>query len=318
MPIKHPNALLFHCWRHEPLEQARRIFTSIVNKGFLLTTTNAGALDSFVVRDGRNELRKIEVMQRPRICFTDMPIDQLPIHGAAYGTYGMGFSRETIIEWGGCPAWYLPNHHGGDTLKDNGPLLVNGLHAAMTALDSFHAVVRETEELLKQGKIQQRFFTQKFTHGDTLVGDALLNWIAHGRGSVDRALSFVNEMSPPNSEDFRYLYEREWRLVEGIEIRGRNPCRLLTNQEKVDLCKSNPSWREVPRVTDINIQVRYPAAPIVDSFRIFPGIAGINVSQRIEIVLVPNEAEKEWVQAQIAINPSAFKIKGPEVLVFPS
>ncbi len=47
------SATLFHCWRHDPVESARRIFASIVRKGFLLTTTNAGALDKFIVRDGK-------------------------------------------------------------------------------------------------------------------------------------------------------------------------------------------------------------------------------------------------------------------------
>jgi hypothetical protein len=118
MEAEHTGSILFHCWRHDPSDRARQIFASVVKRGFLLTVTNAGALDGFTVRDGENKLRKIEVMQRPRICFTDIPLDLLATHGAAYGRYGIGFTRETVIGWGGCPAWYLPNHHGGDSLKD--------------------------------------------------------------------------------------------------------------------------------------------------------------------------------------------------------
>ena len=319
MTAEHTGAVLFHCWRHDAPERARTILSSIIGRGLLLTTTNGGALDSFTVRDGENQLRKIEVMQRPRICFTDIPIELLATHGAAYGRYGVGFSRKTIVEWGGCPAWYLPNHYGGDTLKDNGPLLVNGLHAAMIAVDSYQAFVKGTEKLLKEGQIKQRFITQTFTHGKPLVGDALINWLAYGRNCIERSLSFIKEMSPQDSEDFRYLYEREWRIVEGLRVLGKDPCRVLTDTEKSELCSLNPTWKQHPIVNDINIQVRYPSAPIIDSFRFFAGLSETEkVSQKIDVILVPNDTEKAFAERMISEDPHAFKIGGPEVRVFPS
>ncbi len=300
-------------------EHARAILSSIVRRGLLLTTTNGGALDGFTLTAGENQVRKIEVMQRPRVCFTDIPFDLLATHGAAYGRYGVGFSRNTVVEWGGCPAWYLPNHHGGDTLKGNGPLLVNGLHAAMVAVDSYQAFVKGTEELLKNGQIKQRFITQNFTHGKPLVGDALTNWLAYGRNCIERALSFIKEMSPQDSEDFRYLYEREWRIVEGLRVRGKDPCRVLTEAEKSELCSLNPAWEKHPIINDINIQVRYSSAPIIDSFRFFAGLSDTeNVSQKIDVILVPNDTEQAFAQAMISENSHAFKIGGPEVIVFPS
>jgi abortive phage resistance protein AbiGi (putative antitoxin) len=319
MTGEHTGSVLFHCWRHDPPERARAILSSIVRNGFLLTTTNRGALDGFVVRDGENHLRRIEVMQRARICFTDIPIDLLAIHGASYGRYGVGFSRDTIVSWGGCPAWYLPNHHGGDTLKDNGPVLVNGLHAAMVALESFQAVVNETERLFKSGQLKEHFFTQRFTHGKALAGDALVSWLSYAKNCVDRALSFVKEMSPSDSEDFRYLYEREWRIVEGFQIQGKDPFRLLTDVEKTELCSANPNWAKPAAVSDINVQMRYPSAPIVDSFRYFNGWPSENerVSHKIDVVLVPNDDEKAVVQRLISEASQLFKAQGPEVMVFP-
>ena len=75
--------------------------------------------------------------------------------------------------------------------------MVNGLHSAMSALDSYLAFVKMTEDLLRDGKIQQRCITQKFTPGKTLVGEDLIKWVAHGKNSIERMLSFVKEMSPP-------------------------------------------------------------------------------------------------------------------------
>ena len=319
LPTEHTGSILFHCWRHDPLDRARKIFSSIVEKGLLLTTTNAGSLDAFTVRDGENQLRKIEVMQRARICFTDIPFDLLATHGAAYGRYGIGFTRETVVGWGGCPAWYLPNHHGGDSLKDNGPVMVNGLHSAMSALDSYLAFVKMTEDLLRDGKIQQRCITQKFTHGKTLVGEDLIKWVAHGKNSIERMLSFVKEMSPPTVEEFRYLYEREWRIVEGLAISGNDPCPPLSDNEKIELCSINQNWSNPPLVNDINIQVRYPKAPIIDSFRLFNGaIVDERISQKIIMVLVPTEDEENYVKTLIENSPNTFEAGGPEVRMFPS
>jgi hypothetical protein len=319
MTGEHTGSILFHCWRHDPPERARATLASIVEKGFLLTTTNHGGLDTFTVRDGENQLRKIEVMQRARICFTDIPLGLLATHGAAYGRYGVGFSRETIVQWGGCPVWYLPNHHGGDTLKDLGPMVVNGLHAAMIAVDSYCALVKATEESLRKGQLKKHFVTQTFTHGNPLVGEALIQWLTYGRNCIEGSLSFIKEMSPQDSEDFRYLYEREWRIVELLQIRGKNPCRVLTDMEKRELCLLNPNWKKHPVVNDINIQVRYPSAPMIDSFRFFDGLPGAEkVSRKIDAIVVPNDAEKTFAEKMISENPRSFKAGGPGVRIFPS
>jgi len=132
-------------------------------------------------------------------------------------------------------------------------------------------------------------------------------------------LSFIKEMSPQDTEDFRYLYEREWRIVELLQIRGHNPCRVLTDVEKRKLCELNPDWNKHPVVNDINMQVRYPSAPIIDSFRFFDGLPGEGkVSQRIDAILVPNDAEKTFTEKMISENPRSFKAGGPKVWVFPS
>jgi|SRR5271168_1153034 len=115
MNIPVSSSILFHCWRHEELGVARTILESICKNGLLLTT-NSRTLDSFEIDRGKG-VELMEVMQHPRVCFTDIPIDLLASHGQRYGKYGVGFRRETVIDWGGLPAWYLPNYWGNKTLK---------------------------------------------------------------------------------------------------------------------------------------------------------------------------------------------------------
>jgi hypothetical protein len=144
---------------------ARYILESICEKGLLLTT-NAVTLDTFAIDRGKGVVQ-MEVMQHPRVCFTDIPIEFLAEHGQRYGKYGAGFRRETIIDWGGLPAWYLPNYWGNKTLKVAGPVLVNGLHAAMDATQ--HLQVLAAEFNAKGIPL-----TVTYKHGPTMAADQLV------------------------------------------------------------------------------------------------------------------------------------------------
>lgn len=108
MLSQHTGDLLFHCWSHMDRQAAHRIFEGIVEKGFLLTT-NSGPLDSFRYHAG-GKVVQIDVMQLARVCFTEIPTRLLHTHG--YGHFGVGVSRPAMVDWGACPAWYLPNHPG--------------------------------------------------------------------------------------------------------------------------------------------------------------------------------------------------------------
>ena len=126
-------------------------------------------------------------MQHPRVCFTDIPIELLAEHGQRYGKYGVGFRRETIIDWGGLPVWYLPN--------------------LFMALLSFRGI--STPSLAAQGE-QRRFSFFNIRRDDPQV--------AH---SIFMVLSFIKEMSPQSAEDHSYLFEREWRIVAGLTFAGQ-------------------------------------------------------------------------------------------------
>jgi hypothetical protein len=138
MSVPVSSSILFHCWRHDDTAAARLILESVCERGLLLTT-NAATLDSFAIDRG-NGVVQMEVMQHARVCFTDIPIELLSTHGQRYGKYGVGFRRETVIDGGGLPAWYLPNYWNDTTLKIAGPVLVNSLHGAMDAVHHLRAL----------------------------------------------------------------------------------------------------------------------------------------------------------------------------------
>jgi hypothetical protein len=319
MAEEHTGELLFHCWQHSDPARAYAQFESIVNHGFLLTI-NANGLDSFqYFADGN--LTTIDVMQKARVCFTEIPAHLLHTHN--YGHFGIGFQRKTIIEWGGCPAWYLPNHAGTTSLKEMGPALVRGFHASAVAIADLEALVRDIPAQLKQ-HIPEKYLSRdfeiglNFTHGNPLRGAALLNWLEQNREVIYHPLSYVKELSPRDIEDYRYLYEREWRIVDGAQYKGKSVCRPLTDTEVTQLAIGRPAWLEKLVSSDINVTIRYPNSRIIDHFRFFNGIGADTVAQRIDTILVPDRAAKRYVKTFIKRNRAAFKDGGPRIRLFPS
>jgi hypothetical protein len=170
----HTGELLFHCWPHEDRPRAYGQFESIINRGLLLTI-NSSQLDTFRFLAG-DGLERLEVMQKARVCFTEIPLHLLGTH--TYGQFAIGFSRKTVIDWGGLPAWYLPNHPGNETLKELAAEIIRGLHASAIAIDNFQAIARDLPPMLKQ-HIPEQFLSRafdvvlNFTHGTPLSGVAL-------------------------------------------------------------------------------------------------------------------------------------------------
>jgi Putative abortive phage resistance protein AbiGi, antitoxin len=308
MSIPVSGSILFHCWRHEDMGAARFTLESICKNGLLLTT-NSRALDIFEIHREKG-VEQMEVMQRPRVCFTDIPIDLLASHGQRYGRYGVGFRRETVIDWGGLPAWYLPNYWG-ETLKVVGPVLVNGLHAAMDAAGQFEALAKEL--IAKDVPL-----SVMYQHGPTVQADQLVTEMQHVRNSIFMVLSFIKEMSPRSIEDHSYLFEREWRIVGGFALAGRPPCRALTQDEKNSLCSRKPMWGEKRESKDINISSRYGGAPVIDSFLYFNGMSGRQtIAQLIDTILVPDEAEARWVKTFLVEHADYFGTVKPNIIIFP-
>jgi len=311
MPLEIANSILCHCWRHDDIASGRLILESICVNGLLLTT-NAAKLDGFQIDRGRG-VEIMEIMQHPRTSFTDIPFDRMAMHGQRYGRYGVGFKRETIIDWGGLPVWYLPNYWSDVTLKIAGGLFVNSLHAAMHAADHFRVV---TQELAKQNIS----VTVNYAHGPTVGSEQLVKEMEQVKNAVYTVLSFIKEMSPSDVENHSYLLEREWRLVSGMNRTDQTPAyRQLTSAEKETLCATKPAWRKPRESSDVNISSRYGTAPVIDSFQFFNGLPHrATVAQSIDTILVPDESEARWVEKFVIDQPRLFvESAPPRIVIFP-
>jgi hypothetical protein len=83
------------------------VFDSIDRRGLLMTVGDKnGTLDRLSFDGVDNTVVTYEIMQKARVCFTDIPRDKLYDHSGEYGKFGVGFSRKTIISWGGNPVFF--------------------------------------------------------------------------------------------------------------------------------------------------------------------------------------------------------------------
>jgi hypothetical protein len=178
------------------------VFKSIVENGLLLTVGNqTGEADEFTFGTSSGQV-SVHLEQLARVCFTDIPEDKLAAHSddAEYGRFAIGFSRETIVSWAGSPVWYLANI-GSDTLSEAAGVLMQYLQFGRVAL-------KVLQKLYEHPSCQR---TLNFADGATLQPPEVINRSKLADRSIERALSFVKEMSPRNApgKEFEYLYERE-------------------------------------------------------------------------------------------------------------
>lgn len=289
---------LFHFLGTGDDERLLEVFDSIVRRGLLLTVGNKeGKLDHFPVYMAGGSCEPLEVMQHARACFTDIPEKLLTAHCQEYGRFGIGFSRKTILEWGGNPVIYVPNHPAPETLETSMASMLYCVHRVPPLMDRLKECLAMPVSM------------------DSAEGTRFIEHIEQTEQSVGRMLAFAKEMSSEETNDYRYLYEREWRIVDGALIAGIDPTRELSNDEYRELAAKCERWNKPLQMNDRLLQ-QYPHTSMLQFFRFFDGLPGKTISQAIETILVPTDVTKEQVATYIADHNCKFRPGGPTIRVF--
>ena len=275
------------------------IFDSIVRRGLLLTVGNKdGKLDCFSVMMVDDDCEALEVMQHARVCFTDIPENLLSEHGQQYGKFVIGFSRKTILEWGGNPVIYVPNHPDRDTFETSMAITLYCLHRVPSLMDRLKECLTRLNVPLG---------------GDD--GASFLQYVDQTEKSFLRLMAFVKEMSSQRANDYRYLYEREWRIVDGAMKQGVDFTREISDEEYRELAANCERWRRPLEMSDRLLQ-KHPHTSMLQFFRFFNGLTGKTVSQAIDVILVPSDVMKRRVVAYVEDHASYFSSGGLRISIF--
>jgi Putative abortive phage resistance protein AbiGi, antitoxin len=293
---------LFHFLGNGDDERLFDVFDSIVRRGLLLTVGDKhGKLDQFPVRLTGGQTALVEVMQHARVCFTDIPEQHLAGHCEEYGKFGIGFARKTILSWGGNPVIYMPNYPDPDTLETSMGSLLYFLHRIplLTAALKAYMTPGNTPLIINQ---------------TTLVGADREAYINGAELSLRRMWAFVKEMSS-GPDDYQFLYEREWRIVDGAVRDGVDLTRELTDDEVKELAKKCKRWM---KPLDVKTDTKFVPAHqhMLQFFRFFNGLAGMTVAQAITSILVPNADLGARVERYLEEHPERFGNPTPIVKIF--
>jgi hypothetical protein len=236
-------------------------------------------------------------MQHARVCFTDIPEKMLSAHCQEYGKFGLDFSRKTILEWGGNPVIYVPNHPARDTLETSMAGMLYCVHRVPALMDRLKECLARLVPM------------------DGEDGVRFIEHIDQTEQSVRGMLGFVKEMSSQEANDYQYLYEREWRIVDGVVKQGVEFTRELSNDEYRELAAKCERWTKPLEMSE-RLSRKHPHTSMLQFFRFFDGLPGKTVSHAIEAILVPSDAIKGRVAAYIADRPDNFRPGGPAIRVF--
>ncbi len=295
---------LFHFWRDDPRDVALWVFTSIVERGLLLSRATKELIDSFPYRTRDGEVSHIEIVQNSRVCLTDIPMDKLAYPSERYGRCAVGFSREQILSWGGLPVWYLPNHYHLGTMTDAAAAFLYSIDDALKWIPLLPELLEQTgRSLTRNGQPTPVSRTRE-------EAEAI-------KQSVLRMVSFLKEMSSKTEDDHQYLYEREWRIVRGALLpESGDPCRELTEAERQELLARRPEWGEPMEANDPRVTHQLTGKPLIDSFHFFNGLPGQKtVSQAIEVILAPDSQFADCVRKYVEEHPQRFREARPQVEV---
>jgi hypothetical protein len=150
----------------------------------------------------------------------------------------------------------------------------------------------------------------------TLVGKRRDAYIDQAEHSLRRIWSFIKEMSSQKANDYQYLYEREWRIVDGAMMHGEdNVTRELLDDEIKELAAKCPRWSKPLDAREDTLR-QYPHKHMLQLFRFFNGLPGKTVSQAIDVILVPSDTLKHRVSEYMATHPNRFCSPSPVVRVF--
>jgi hypothetical protein len=296
---------LFHFWMHEPPDRAFRTFTSIAERGLLLSRATKELVDSFPYRTDNGQISHTEIVQNARVCLTDIPEDKLKVSRVCeqYGRCAVGFSRKQILAWGGLPVWYLPNHCHPGTMTDAAAAFLYWIAEAVVLIRLLPDLLEKTgSHLTKAGLPMPAAETRQR--------------VLSVEQSIHRLGSFLKEMSGKASDDHQYLYEREWRIVSGcIPPDLEDPCRKLNDTEKAELLALRGEWGGPMQANDPRVTQQLSGEPLIDSFHFFNGLPGQTVSQAIEVILVPDPQFADRVRKYIEEHPGSFREGRPAVKV---
>ena len=252
--------------------QRYELLNKIVNGGVLLDPSHIGRRDPIfravldssgdgveyssypnVRHDLGSKLSDNALVQFEVVCFCDIPTEELSIHCAKYGRFGLSFSKTFLVTQGASPVMYIPKpgsfemrlqEHDSISGKLNYEESKSGDWA--TLIDSIFAF-HNSLSYARYLALQKDFATASSRADVDKMVKSLRTTLFYQTGMeafLFGHLKFFDPELPPEHID-NYYMEREWRVAGKVRFRSTDIERMFVAPEFADSAR-----RDFPELSD--------------------------------------------------------------------
>lgn len=160
------------------------------------------------------------------ICFCDIPNEGLGIHTNKYSRFGVGFSREFLVNLGAHPVMYLPINTRKKQRITGDYTSIESYYAQLandsTILNLFLMIYIQTLE--SKGCSIEKIFPQIDDKGNDvlreLMGGNIKKMLFNQHAALTEMIAFTKIFDPILADDDadNYYMEREWRILSDVEF----------------------------------------------------------------------------------------------------
>jgi hypothetical protein len=236
--------------------------SKIIRDGTLLDPSHLGRLDSIfrvvipanptdgvtyssypnVRHDLGSKLSDNTLVQFEIVCFCDIPLEDLAIHCAKYGCFGLAFSKRFLIAQGASPVMYIPKPGSYEMILREHGLASGQLHyeerksgdraGLIDAVFAFH-----NERLYARYLELQKAFPQADSLDEALEVPKQLRTTLFYQTAIEALIfghmKFFDPSLPPDHIN-NYYMEREWRVAGKVRFQQANVQHLFVSPEFAD------------------------------------------------------------------------------------
>jgi hypothetical protein len=257
------NDLTHFVGRCLPSDQSRyNLLAKIVREGVLLDPSHSGRRDPIfraiipadptdgldsssypnVRHDLSSKLSDNALVQFEIVCFCDIPRDELAIHCAKYGCFGLAFSKPFLIAQGASPVMYVPKpgsfemilreHHISSGKLESEERKAGDRAAIVDDVFEFHNQLSSAKYLALQDSFSQAARVEDAVEVSRQLKTTLFYQTAIEAFLFGHLKFFDPTLSPDHIDN--YYMEREWHVAGKVRFQQADIRQMFVSAELVD------------------------------------------------------------------------------------
>lgn len=205
-------------------EQQYQLFLKILNEGWVTHPPHKTNISGNLSVNTSSKMSSNEMYSPEIVCFCDIPIADLGIHVGKYSPFALSFSKDFIVQQGGCPVFYLPKqarvhaHHKELSPEEKMRLFqeggVDALYENIGKGQYFDRMTQEYSALMKMFRSMIMKNSQSQVPEEHRRLMELESFISF---HIFSYIKFYDHSCEEDHDDNYYL-EREWRVIGNVKF----------------------------------------------------------------------------------------------------